>query len=257
MKSYARIVLFLAMLFCSIGVIAQFDTEVSDTSETQILYNRTSSFGVLINNLGLGVQYRTGKRLSIFTTRMLEFDFMYYYPFKQIKLLKPYANARRFVFGKTNEAFFLRGGMAWKKQLNRKPYWGGVEVRFVYGAGISLGIAKPYYIYVIYESFDGQYYEIRPEVYDIDPNKRDWLDEYGRAPFSQGFGEITVHPGVYFKLGINIEFGTVSTKIKTLEVGASLDILPTGMTVMASYEKQMLFPQFYIAISMGKRYNKY
>lgn len=257
MKSHVYILLFLAMLFYGVDVSAQFDTEVSDTLENQILYNRTNTYGIITHNLGLGVQYRTGKRISIFKTRMIEFDFLFYRAFKQVKLIKPYANARRYVFGKKNDAFFLRGGVAWKKLLNRKPYWGGVELRFIYAAGISIGIAKPYYIYVIYESVSGDAYEIRPEVYDIDPDKRGWLDEFGRAPFSKGLDEITLHPGVYFKLGLNFEFGSVSTKIKALELGVAFDVLPMGMTVMASNEKQILFPQFFISFSWGKRFNKY
>jgi len=257
MKNRFYILLLFAMLLIGVDATAQFDTETSDTLENQILYNRTKTYGVLINNLGLGIQYRTGKRLSIFKTRMLEFDFVYYKSFKQVKLLKPYQNARSYIYGKKNDAFFLRGGFSWKKLLNRKPYWGGVEIRYIYGAGISLGIAKPYYIYVIYETEGGTNYEIRPEVYEIDPSKRNWLDEFGRAPFSKGLNEITIHPGAYGKLGLNIEFGKQSTKIKSFETGITLDILPAGMTVMASSENQIFFPQFYISFSWGKRFNKY
>lgn len=249
--------LFLSMLFCGIDVYAQFDTESNDTLENKILYNSTNTYGLIFNNLGVGVQYRSGKRLSIFTTRMLEFDFVYYRSFKQVKLLKPYQNAKKYVYGKKNDAFFLRGGMAWKKLLNRKPYWGGVELRLTYAAGLSLGLAKPYYLYVIYETNGGESYEIQPEVYEADPENRDWLDEYGRAPFSNGLGEITIHPGAYFRLGLNFELGKVNTKIKALEVGATLDALPFGMTVMAFNEDQIFFPQFYISFSWGKRFNKY
>jgi len=259
MKSPVHIILFLIILVSSIGAFAQFDTESIDTLENQILYNKTKTYGIITHNLGLGVQYRTGKRISIFKTRMWEFDFVYYRSFKQVKLLKPYQNSRKYVYGKKNEAFFLRGGMAWKRLLNRKPYWGGVEVRFAYAAGISLGIAKPYYLYVIYETSDGigQTYEIRPQVYDSDPSKRDWLDEYGRAPFSKGLNEISLHPGAYVKFGLNFEFGKVNTKINALEVGATIDILPTGMTVMAYSDNQVFFPTFYISLSWGKRFNKY
>jgi len=247
------------MLICGIDAHAQFDTEFSDTIDNQILYNRTKTYGAIAHNLGFGIQYRTGKRLSIFKTRMWEFDFVTYRPYKQVKLLKPYQNARKYVFGKQNEVFFFRAGMSWKRLLNRKPYWGGVELRLMYAAGLSLGIAKPYYLYVIYEVQDGtnQTYELRQKVYDSDPNNRDWLDEFGRAPFSKGLNEISVHPGAYFKLGLNFEFGKVSTKIRALEAGVSMDVLPMGMTVMAYSENQIFYPQFYISFSWGKRFNKY
>ena len=259
MKSHVPIILFFAMLFYSVDACAQFDTEYSDTSDIQILYNKTKTYGLIAHNLGFGVQYRSGKRLSIFRTRMLEFDFVTYRSFKQVKLLKPYQNAKKFVYGKQNEAFFLRAGMAWKRLLTRKPYWGGVELRLTYAAGVSLGIAKPYYIYVVYETpgSNGDSYEIKPEVYSSDPNERQWLDEYGRAPFSKGLNEISVHPGAYVRIGLNFEFGKVSTKINSLEVGTTIDALPVGMTVMAYSENQIFFPQFYISYSWGKRYNKY
>lgn len=249
--------LFLSMLLCGIDTYAQFDTESVDTLENQILYNRTNTYGPIFNNLGFGVQYRSGKRLSIFKTRMLEFDVVYYRSLKQIKLLKPYQNAKKYVYGKQNDVFFIRGGFAWKKLLNRKPYWGGVELRLLYATGISLGIAKPYYLYVIYETSQGDTYEIKPQVYDADPANRDWLDEFGRAPFSKGLNEISLHPGLYFKFGLNFELGKESTKIKALEIGGTIDALPLGMTVMAYDENQIFFPQFYISFSWGKRFNKY
>jgi hypothetical protein len=258
MKSRFFLILFLSVLLCGNDLFAQFDTESVDSVENQILYNRSTTYGIIFNNLGFGVEYRTGKRRSIFNTRMLEFDFMYYRAIKQVKLLRPYQNSKKYIFGKQNEVFFLRGGVAWKKLLNRRPYWiGGVEVRLTYAGGFSLGIAKPYYLYVIYETNDGESYEIRPQVYNADPAKRDWLDEYGRAPFSKGLNEITIHPGAYFKMGLNFEFGSVSTRMKVLEVGTTIDALPFGMTVMAFSEDQIFFPQFYISLSWGKRFNKY
>ena len=259
MKSVNNILLFLALVLYGSNAFAQFDTENLDTSEFKILYNRSKTYGIITHNLGLGVQYRSGKRLSIFKTRMWEINFTTYRDLKQYKLQKPYQNARKYVFGKKNEGFFLRGGVVWKKLLNRKPYWGGVEVRFVYGGGLSLGITKPYYIYVVYEvtGEPNPSYEILPRIYEIDSQKRDWLDEYGRAPFSNGMSEIAIHPGAYAKFGLNFEFGKVDTKMVVMEVGTAIDVLPSGMTIMAGSEDQIVFPQFYISISWGKRFNKY
>ena len=217
-----------------------------------ILYNKTKTYGVVVHNLGLGINFRTGKRLSIFKTRMLEFEFVSMKSYKQIKMINTYyVNSKRFVYGKMNDAFFLRAGFVWKKLLNRKPYWGGVEVRLIYGGGISLGIAKPYYIYYI----DYATNLIIPEQYD--PNKHSNTDIFGRAPFSKGFNEISLHPGLLIKGGLNFEYGKQNTKIKSLEIGASIDILPTGLTIMHNNVDQIFFPTFYLSFSLGKRYNKY
>ncbi len=260
MQKAGKILLILSIVFSAWHAYAQFDTEVYDSLDNKILYNRQKSYGVIAHNLGLGVQFRTGKRLSIFKTRMLEFEFVTMKSYKQIKMLNPYpSNARRFVYGKLNEGFFLRANMVWKKLLNRKPYWGGVEVRWIYGGGVSLGIAKPYYLYVVYSvtTPDGyEDYQILTEQYD--KNQQSWDMIYGRAPFTRGLNEITVHPGIHLKTGLNFEFGKNMTRIKALEIGGALDIIPFGMTIMAeSGENQMVFPTLFLNFSLGKRYNKY
>lgn len=188
---------------------------------------------------------------------MLEFEFVTMKAYKQVKLINPYVvNSKRFVLGKMNDAFFVRINVIWKKLLNRKPYWGGIEVRWLYGGGFSLGIAKPYYLYV-YKDVDGtgENYVVVPEQYDPKMHSTTYI--HGRAPFSNGLDELTVHPGLNLKTGLNFEFGTRNTKIKSLELGAAIDILPTGLTIMASSENQIFFPTAYLILSFGQRYNKY
>ena len=129
-------------------------------------------------------------------------------------------------------------------------------MRFIYGGGLSLGLAKPYYLYVIKDiSGTGQTFTIIPERYD--PKMHSNTDIYGKAPFSKGFNEITIHPGINLKTGLNFEFGTQSTKIKSLEIGAAIDILPVGMTIMYYDANQIIFPSFYLSASLGKRFNKF
>ncbi len=259
MKRIVQIFVLFVFIMSSGEIFGQFDTEGIDTLENQILYNKQWTFGIIAHSLGLGIQYRTGKRITYFKTRMWEFEFVSMRSYKQIKIINPYfANSRRYVYGKVNEAFFLRGGMTWKKLLNRKPYWGGIELRLTYAGGVSLGLAKPYYLYVLYfyEAPGGGYsYEIRTERFD--PSQQSWDDIYGRAPFTKGLGETTLHPGVYGKIGLNFEFGRRNTKITALEIGVVMDVLPMGMTIMANSKNQIFFPTGYLTFSFGKRYNKY
>ena len=243
------------LMFTSLAGYSQFETEEFDSVENKILYNRQKTFGVILHNLGLGVQFRTGKRLSIFKTRTWEFEFVTMRSYKQIRLQNYYPNSRSFIYGKLNNAFFLRAGIAWKKLLNRKPYWGGVELRFIYGGGFSLGIAKPYYYYIIYPNPDGITGRLQLERFDPNSQSVDYI--YGRGPFSKGINEITLHPGIYLKTGLNFEYGTRSTKVKSLEVGAGIDIIPIGLSIMTTYPNKILFPNIYINFSFGKRFNKY
>jgi hypothetical protein len=257
MKRIEKILFLFLLIFISFSGMAQFTTEVSDTIENKILYTKQKTYGVVLHSLGLGINYRTGKRISIFKTRMLEFELVSMKSYNQVKMINSYVvNPKRFVYGKINEPFFLRGGFIWKKLLNRKPYWGGVEVRFMYGGGITMALAKPYYIYIMV--IDPNTFEITsivPEIYDPDKHSTTFI--YGRAPFSKGINEITIHPGLFLKTGLNFEYGSQSTKIKSLEIGAAMDILPGGLTIMYNNSNQIFFPTFYITFSLGKRFNKY
>jgi hypothetical protein len=257
MKRFEKILILFLLITISLPTFAQFDTELLDSLENKILYNRERTYGVVLHSLGIGVNYRTGKRITYFKTRVLEFEFVSMKSYKQVKMINPYVvNSKRYVYGKSNDAFIIRAGVIWKKLLNRKPYWGGVEVRFTYGGGLSLGIAKPYYLYIIKDiSGSGETFTIVPERFD--PTKHSNTDIYGRAPFSKGFNEITIHPGIQLKTGLNFEFGTQNTKIKSLEIGGTIDILPTGLTIMFSNSNQIFFPTIYLTISFGKRFNKY
>ena len=258
MKLFYKIAILFLLVYTSFPLFAQFDTEEVDTLENMILYNREKTYSVVLQNLGLGFQYRTGKRLTYFKTRMFEVEFFTMRSFKQIKTISPYPNSNRYVYGKLNDAFFLRGGMVWKKLLNRKPYWGGVEVRLNYGGGLSLALAKPYYLYVVYfYQLPNGYVDRVIKTERFDASQQSWDDIYGRAPFSEGLGEITLHPGIYLKAGLNFEYGERSTKIKAIEIGGSLDILPTGLSIMADNTNQVVFPSVYLNFSFGKRFNKY
>lgn len=251
-----KIPLFLMLVLTSLAGYGQFDTEEFDSLENKILYNRQRTFGIVLHNLGIGIQYRTGKRLSIFKTRMWEFEFVNMRSYKQYQHPVYYPSARTYVYGKLNHAYFLRGGIVWKKLLNRKPYWGGVELRFLYGGGFSLGIAKPYYYYIIYPTPSGVYIDYL-QLERFDPSSQSTTDIFGRGPFSKGLNEITLHPGIYLKTGLNFEFGVRSTKVKALEIGVGLDVIPMGLSIMASNTNQILFPTFFLNFSFGKRFNKY
>ena len=259
MKLVRQISLLIALCVGTLTSFAQFDTEDYDSSEYKILYNRLRSFGVIAHSHGLGIQYRTGKRITYFKSRVLEFSFVSMRSYKQVRVHNPIdPNARRYIYGKENEVFFLRGGFSWKRLLNRKPYWGGVELRLLYGGGITVGIAKPYYLYTAYlHEGPGNiwYREIRTEQFSLDNQTWDYI--YGRAPFTKGFGEIALHPGLYGKIGLNFEFGKKHEKIQALEAGAQLDVLPTGISVMYNNPQQIFFPSVYLSFSFGKRFNKY
>jgi len=227
---------------------------IYDSISDRVLLRQEYAGGLLLHSRGWGVHFRKGKNLSYFRSLNWEIDFVSLKSPKQIKTLNPYFNnAKSYVYGKLNHIYVLRAGIGIKRLLNRKPYWGGIELRFIYMGGFSLAFAKPVYLYILNYTPDDDDYTIDIEKYD--PERHGLDNIYGRAPFFQGIENTTLHPGVYAKLGLNFEYGNYNSSIKAVEVGGIVDYYPLPVEIMAYNPAQSLFITFYIGISFGKRYD--
>lgn len=233
--------------------IPGYDYELSeDTSGTNILYRKQMSGGIVLHNLGMGLQFRKGTNKSFFVSRIFEIEVVSMKHPKQVRVINPYYfNAKSYVYGKLNHVYMFRAGYGNKRLLNRKPYWGGIELRALYMAGVSVALAKPVYLYF----WDDTYTILKEERYDPENPFHSSEFIYGRAPFMSGFSEIKVYPGLFAKAGLNFEFGTNNAKIRALEAGATFEYYPVSIPIMAFNKEQNLFFTFYITFQLGKRYN--
>ena len=260
MNQRAYYFLFLLLVCClPLRVQAQQDAYADEDVEELIIYNRERSAIIQMHSQGYGIAYRPGKNPTAFKTFLWNFELITMKSPKQIKIINPYYNnSKRYVYGKLNDVFMLRGGYGLKKQLNRKPYWGGIELRWLMEGGVSLAFEKPYYYFVMYisEGTGGVLVQtIETKKFDESSTSTD--DIYGRAPFTRGINEIKIRPGIYLKTGLNFEFGYVKTRIKALEAGAAVDFFPQGVSIMADERNQQFFLSFYLSFGFGKRFNKY
>ncbi len=186
---------------------------------------------------------------------MWEVEFSTYKSPKEVRTINPYfSDSRSYVYGKLNAVWFIRGGVGQQHILNRKPYWGGVQVSWLYYGGFSLGMAKPMYLYIIHLKAGYTDYEVTEERYDPEIHFIDNI--YGRASWLSGFSKIGLYPGAYAKTGLDFEFGVKSRQISSLEVGGILDFSPIAIPIMAYNPKQSFFLTLYVSVMFGKRYNK-
>lgn len=245
-------------LIYSLTAVAQIDPQL-DTLDNQIIFSNERSGVILAHSHGFGLGYRTGKNVNALRTRIYAFEIVNMRSGKEIKTINPYwDNSKRYVYGKLNDVLVIRAAYSNKYLLNRKPYWGGVELRWLYETGLSLALEKPYYLFVvnILQLPSGALdYEIVTSKFSA--ANYSWDDIYGRAPFTKGLNEISLVPGIYAKLGLNVEFGTVRTSTKAAEIGVSLDFFPQGVNIMDDSRDNPFLLNFYISYAFGKRFNKY
>jgi hypothetical protein len=254
MRKLIPLILLCILSFCSFSVHAQEEAPALSDTLDNVLLEQQWNLGIQLNTNGWGLKFRRGRNLALLKQFMWELEFSTYKSAKEVRTINPYySDSKSYIYGKLNYVSFLRGGVGFQRILNRKPYWGGVQLSLIYYGGLSVGITKPVYLYIIYSTTASDY-QVREERYDPE---RHFLDNiYGRGAFLTGITHLEFHPGVYVKGGLEFEFGTRNRAIKALEIGAILDYSPIPIAIMANNPKQSLFLTAYLSIAMGKRYNK-
>lgn len=257
MRYFIHISLFL-FLFAGLQAQAQRNEEAFERIDTilnKVILRQELSGGAVLHTGGFGFLFRKGYNENWFRKDLWEVEVSGMKSEKQVRVNfygSYYSNANSYVYGKLNKVYNLRMGLGQQHLLNTKPYWGGVELRFTYYGGFSLGIAKPIYLYIINQSgfntIDSQKYD--PEKHFID-------NIYGRAPFLDGIEKTKFYPGFYGKAGLNFEFGEYNTKVKALELGVLVDGYPIPVPIMAFSDPHYYFLNFYVNFTFGKRFNKF
>ena len=258
MKSHR---LFIAFTFALAPVIldAQEIVVGNDDSrpvEERIIYSRETTLHVTVNTQGLGAGYKTGKIKGIYKTTYWDFEVSYLRSLKQIRLANLFS-ATSFVYGKLNDALLLRGGYEVSNRIYGKPYWGGVELRWLYEAGVELALLKPYYYTVVVAepTSTGEY--VQEVKYDTFDHNAEWIDIVGRAPIKYGLSDLKFRPGIYVKGALEFDIGSSRANAQSIEVGAMAEYFPQGISLMADNPASYLIPTLYLSYNWGSRFNKY
>lgn len=247
---YIRKILFLIVFAL---VFSDIRGQSSSNIDNNILYRKERTGYIMAHTSGFGLGYRSGKHKTYLRTFMWEIEGLNIKHSKEIKIASFYENSKNFVYGKLNNLYVIRGGVGQQHVLNGKPYWGGVEVRLFYFGGLSLGITKPVYLYIV--KYNEQTGESFLELERFDPQQHYIGYIYGRGPFIKGFDGLGIYPGLYAKAGLSFEYAAKNQFVKTLECGVFVDGFYKNVPVMAYQNSQFLFSSLYISLHFGKRKN--
>lgn len=243
----------LLLLFSRVDLYAQAEEEY-DSIADNVLFRKEMNGSLIIHSNGWGLEFRTGRNQSIFSKWMFEANLLEMKDSKEIKSINPFfTNTRSYYYGKLNAIYMLRAGAGQQRMLNRKPYFGGVELRLFYSAGLSVAFTKPVYLNII--KLDESTYRYITVIERYDPENHFPDNIYGRASFTKGFNQLKPYPGIYLKTGLNVEFGTINQKPKTVEAGIALDMFAKPVPIMAFRDPSQFFFTLYLSAGIGKRYD--
>lgn len=221
-----------------------------------LIYSREHLFYGEGNTSGFGLGFQWGKLKSYYKTTYYQISIGYIRNPKETRssiTSSSFSLGRSFIYGKQNtlmKANFLMGG---KKYLTEKDAVKGVAVGYSYAIGPELGLLKPYYVDYFSTEKPG-----KPNFIKYTPETAaqflDITKINGAAPFSEGFKEIKIQPGVHAKLGLHFDWGAFDEYVRALEVGVSGDFFFKKVPVLVeNAQNRPFFLNLYANLQIGKR----
>lgn len=230
---------------------------VEPPSEVNILYRNEAAGGITVHSNGFGITFKRGWHMTGYKKQMLDIEFVSLRDPKQYKISNPnQPEAKPYFFGKLNYGYILRGGYGRQNIIFGKAERSGVEVRYNYYAGFSLGITKPLFLDIfIVDPSDPTKADLETVRYNPDdPRQQNQIDIYGPGPYFSGLDQLSIYPGGYGKFAISFEYAGWQQKVTALETGVVVDLYAKGIPLMANNRKPNIFFNFYITLLWGAKW---
>jgi len=216
-----------------------------------VLYRSDVSGKLYANTRGFGALFRQSKHVTAKTRSYYEIDIQSLkYP-KEAKSQGEAENRRRYVYGKVNSIFLLRGGIGLQNVLFEKADVKAVEVRYSYSIGPVFAFAKPYYFQVYKTSGTSKidFVKFDSEGFTPDSNGR----IIGRGGYARGMSEMKVYPGLNAKFNLSFEYAPFTNIIRAIETGVSVDYFPKALPIMARNPAENIVVSLHVGFVFGRK----
>jgi hypothetical protein len=218
-------------------------------SNLNVLYRNEGSAKIYANTRGFGALYRRAKHVTGKIKSFYEVDFQGLKHPKEAKVAGTADNRKRFVYGKLNSVYLLRGNVGMQNTIFSKGDSKAVEVRFAYAFGGVLAFAKPYY-------YQLPTYGPNADPVEVRFNSENFTQDsvVGKGRFSTGLAETKVYPGVNAKFNISFEYASYTNLLRAIETGISVDYFPAALPTMARNPAENIIITLHVGFVFGKKW---
>ncbi len=205
-------------------------------------------FQIFVHTAGFGIGYQHGRTPDLYNKHFWEIQLMYNQHPKSVRSINSfYANVRPIRYGQLYTTYFLQGGYGYQRTLHQKPYWGGVQINYHLSAGPALCIAIPNYVEVLnYNTGFSEIVRYNPEIHNLN-------NILGGAGMFTGISETTARPGFYAKTGLSFDFAKSDYKLRSLEIGAQIQMVFPFIQQMAFNKAKPFYLTGYLSFNFGKK----
>lgn len=216
-----------------------------------VLYRKDMSGKLYANTRGYGFLFRQSKHITAKTRNYYEIDIQTLRHPKEIKSQGEAQDRRRFVYGKINHVFLLRGAIGTQQVLFEKADIKAVQVRYSFSLGPVFAFAKPYYIKVYKTLGVKEDEEIKFDSDDFSPDSSRII---GRAAYSYGLNQMKIHPGLCAKFNLSFEYAPYTNLIRAIETGVSVDYFPKALPIMARNSSENIIVTLHVGFVFGRKW---
>jgi len=228
---------------------------IKEEEEGALIFSKQSAFGIKLNTDGYGVFYEHGKYKDINHTGLWWLELGERKSQKEEKLTRGYNGfeiGNPFIFGKINNFYYFKAGIGQQRLIGGKGNKNGVAVTAIYGAGLSAGFLKPYYLSVQDET--GNIVDVKYSAAN-DSTFRDKGNSIilGASGISKGFSDAKFVPGAHARVALRFDYGRYNELLSAVEVGLNAEYYSKNMQIMLDNEGKKFFFNAYVALAFGKR----
>lgn len=259
-----RHVLLLAGVLAVAGPVAQAQNVPAAAPNDDPSYRKEFVYGINFNTKGGligGVSVRSSRVLSENWSRYWSLEGVEVKHPKERRL--PSYNGGSFVRDKSNYFFVVRPSVGAQRVIFRKAPESGVQVNALVGAGPSIGLLMPYYIYYDFTLRDANRNPIGPEdvrAEHYDPRLHNNLDLIiDRAPLFSGVNEVKPYVGAHLRGALSFEYGRYRDAVAGIETGFVLELYAKRPVMLRSLNvdddaiNKQFYPSVYLTIFLGSR----
>lgn len=160
-------------------------------------------------------------------------------------------------YGKINNFYQLKIGYGNSKPISGRLDKKSVQISWIYGAGLSLGFLKPYYLDLFLPEGNGY---IRTYAKYSESIKTSFLDLnnqgtiIGGSYFYKGISEVKFQPGLALRSGFYFDYTLTRNTFLGVEIGASAEVYTQKIPIMINAPNRSVFFNIYADIRFGKRW---
>jgi hypothetical protein len=223
----------------------------SNGTNLNVLYRRDLSGKIYANTRGVGFLVRQSKHVTAKTRSFYEIDLQTLkYP-KETKSQGEAETRRRYVYGKLNSVFLIRGALGIQNVIFSKADHKAVEVRYFFSAGPVFAFAKPYYLQAYRTTGRQQVDFVKYNPENINPDSSRII---GRGGYSKGLNEMRVYPGVNARFSLSFEYAPYTNLIRAIETGISVDYFPKALPLMALNPAENIIISLHVGFVFGRKW---